>query len=255
MATFDLLAVINLKSSYKKAADFMAERDYDCIFLPLPVAVESSFKPGLFKIKIKPSGQGILREPEDGQLIRAMQPLFEYLSRRKLKVHCYKADLDWSFSRDFTTQILLLTLRSKLQGIKVEDWIKLLAEEAIFAEEAICREAYLLSAKARAKNACLAGYGAGELKSSLEKMGHEVKVIKLDVSAAPLDKLRAEVKRKMKTGDEVSRELAEKLIAMHLKFTDLILEKGYEEAYKHWLEVVSEGLAEEVSEKGTSDRN
>ncbi len=241
MAFFDLLAVIDLKSSYKKAADWMAEKDYDCIFLPLPLAVESYIKLRRLDREVLLK-QNILREPEDSQLIKAMQPLFEYLKslskrKRTLEICCYKADLDWSFSQDFTTRILLLTLRSKLQGIKVEEWLKLLMDEAIFSEEAICREAYLLSAKAMARNACIAGSDAEELKFSLEKLGHKVELIKLDISAAPLDKLRVEIKRKVRCKGEVSREVAEKLIAMHLKFTDLILEKGYEEAYQLWCEL------------------
>ncbi|MEM2925382.1 MAG: hypothetical protein QXJ68_06795 [Methanocellales archaeon] len=245
MAVFDLLAIINLKSSCEKATSWLIDRNYDCIFLPLPVIIERYIKSGLERCKngldrevlLK---QRILREPEDAQLIRAMEPLFKYiynLYKKGVEIHCYKADLDWSFSHDFATQFLLLTLRSKLQGIKVEEWLKLLEEEAIFIEETLYRDAYLLSAKARATNACITTYGAEELKISLEKIGHKVELIKLDTSATPLDKLRAEVKRKLKYGEEVSRELAEKLIAMHLKFTDLILEKGYEEAYQNWLKM------------------
>jgi hypothetical protein len=236
MAAFDLLAVIDLKISYKKAVDWIAKRSYDCIFLPLPVIIEGYIKRLNGEVLLK---QNILREPEDAQLIRVMQPLFEYLSRMRIKMYCYKANLDWTFSHDFATQILLLTLRSKLLGIKVEEWLKLLVDEVTFMEEAVYREAYLLSAKARAnkKNICIAGFGAEGLKFYLEKMGHKVDLITLDTSIAPLDKLRAEIKRKLKCGEEVSRELVEKLIAMHLKFIDLILEKGYEEAYQLWCEM------------------
>jgi len=65
-------------------------------------------------------------------------------------------------------------------------------------------------------------------------LGFHVKEIIVDEPCKPLDILGARIKREILYGEYVDEEEVRALVEEHLNFVDMIIELGYEAAYKSW---------------------
>ncbi|HDM36922.1 MAG TPA: hypothetical protein ENG09_06760 [Candidatus Syntrophoarchaeum butanivorans] len=73
-----------------------------------------------------------------------------------------------------------------------------------------------------------------EIEEYLRGKGFEVVRRDVDLSCTPLDMLRSMIREEVLEGKMVPDETVRRLVEYHLRFTDLILEKGREEAYRMW---------------------
>lgn len=238
------IITINTSYSKSKAVDILKKGGYDCLFLDFGRNQESFIRsiaegadPHAAVALMK--DLGLVKEPEETQAYRAAQPLFECLPSldvRAPRIYCYKEDATLVLSRDIAVQILLLTVKARVGKIKAEEWKEVLKEDLFHEQEAAEVEASYIAERAGTRNICM---GASEvLVSSLAGSGFHVTELVLDQPCKPLDMLAEKLKRELLLGECVPDEEVERLVKEHVRFVDLILELGYDEAYKTWSRMV-----------------
>jgi hypothetical protein len=101
---FVVMVVDNLTISYLNAINFLKGKKYDSLFLDFPVPAETAFrimyygaswKEGIETLK----AEGLIRDPEDSQMILATRPLFEYLQDVSIDLFCYRDALYYDLLR------------------------------------------------------------------------------------------------------------------------------------------------------------
>ncbi|MFQ5711596.1 MAG: hypothetical protein ACE5GD_07430 [Candidatus Geothermarchaeales archaeon] len=250
MTRITILSTINLKTSNKKAVAFLRREGCDNLFLDFPRDQEKHIRS--LALGIPPQeviqrlrDEGLIREPEDTQRYRAAEPLFDYLPHMSPEtgIYCFGDPVYHRASGRMMGEILVLTWRSKLMGIKIDEWVRALGEELRLRVGCAEREAEAIAARARGASVCV---GASEdIGSHLEERGFRVEFVELDRSYSPLDVLRGKMWEAMLSGDEVPDETVEKLVRYHIKFTDLIMSSHtFEEAYRRWVEKYSREIDE-----------
>jgi len=90
---FAVIVVDNLTSSYLNAINFLKGKKYDSLFLDFPVSAETAFRAISYGTSWKEEiealkDEGLIRDPEDSQMILAARPLFEYLQYMSVDVFC-----------------------------------------------------------------------------------------------------------------------------------------------------------------------
>ena len=72
------------------------------------------------------------------------------------------------------------------------------------------------------------------LLTSLSGLDFQVNEIVVDKPCKPLDILGEKIKHEIMEGEEVKEEEVRELVGDHLRFVGMIMEKGYEGAYRMW---------------------
>ncbi len=76
-----------------------------------------------------------------------------------------------------------------------------------------------------------------ELLTALSGFNFRVKEIVVDKPCKLLDILAEKIKREIMEGEVVKEEEVRELVGDHLRLVEMIMEKGYEEAYRMWQRV------------------
>ncbi len=173
-----------------------------------------------------------LKELEDVQDYRALRPLFEFLPYSDVEVYCYKEDASVVLSRDAAVRMLILTMKAKIGKIEIKEWRKIIEDEIYNEIGSAESEASYIAERAGGRSICIDG--SEELMNSLSDLRFEVEEMILDRPCKPLDILGHKIKREILYGEVVSDEEIKSFIESHLRFVDMIIEMGYEEAYKTW---------------------
>jgi hypothetical protein len=233
-----ILGTVNTKSSKQKAMEWLKAKRKKVLFLNLPIDQEAYIKEiaeGIDWRKVLQSMKedGLIKEPEDVQSYRALEPVFEGLPLID-NVFCFRDPLYHDFCREVSREILILTFRARLGNINIEEWKKIIEEEVRFGVECSKREAEYICRRLQDDNICIDA--CKDVESFLRKKGHEIERIELDKPCKPLDILREKIRREIIFGEEISNEDIKRLIQDHLVFTDLIIKEGFEEACRSWQE-------------------
>ncbi|RZN66656.1 MAG: hypothetical protein EF807_08255 [Candidatus Methanolliviera hydrocarbonicum] len=67
-----------------------------------------------------------------------------------------------------------------------------------------------------------------------EEKSLDARSVEIDRSYLPLDILREEIKEEILGGVNVSDKMMKRFIDYQLRFTDIIIENGFEDAYRIW---------------------
>ena len=217
---FAVIVVDNLTSSYLNAINFLKGKKYDSLFLDFPVSAETL------------KAEGLIRDPEDSQMILAARPLFEYLQYMSVDVFCYRDTLHYDLLRKLDGDMFALTASSKIFGIKASRWLSLM-EDLIHTEiESIDKDGNYIIENAGEENVVFGGEGLAE---HLFNRGYDVETIIIDQSFKPLDLLKRIVTQALKEGKEVPFKVVDDFVKEHLSFVDLIIQsESYEDAYVLW---------------------
>ncbi|MDD1751618.1 MAG: hypothetical protein LUQ38_00825 [Methanotrichaceae archaeon] len=232
-----MIVVDNLTSSYLNAINFLKGKKYDSLFLDFPVSTEAAFRAISYGASWKEEiealkDEGLIRDPEDSQMILAAQPLFEYLQYISVDVFCYRDTLYYDLLRKLAGNMFALTASSKIFGIKASRWLSLM-EDWIFIEiERIDKDGNYVIENAGEENVVFGGEGLAE---HLFNRGYDVETMIIDQSFKPLDLLKRIVTQALKEGKEVPIKVVDDLVKEHLSFVDLIIQsESYEDAYVLW---------------------
>ncbi|VUT25623.1 MAG: hypothetical protein MOIL_01141 [Candidatus Methanolliviera sp. GoM_oil] len=234
MTKIIVLETINLKSSIEKAIVWL---DGKTIFLDLPTDVESYIK----EIIQGANYQGVLQYMEDVGLIkveekrkyRAYEPIFEYIYKNRPIVHCYEDPTHHYLSMDTADEIFVLTAKGRLGWIDLGRWRRVLEDEIKLGIEYLEVEGEFICNRIKGDGVCI---GSSDLKDYLKKRGLDARSVEIDRSYLPLDILREEIKEEILGGEKVSDKTMKRFIDYHLRFTDIIIENGFEDAYQIWKE-------------------
>lgn len=237
------LVTVETEYSKMKAAKVIEDIVIDSLFLQLPVEWQNlvdemvkGTKP-VKKILDDAIDSGVIKVPEDSHIVKAYRPLFEImpnLYRRGVKVYCFQDKATHEAISDIVDEILLLTIRAKLGRIEARKWRALLEEEARIELDLMEKcSAYILS-KAKSKN--LGVDLSSEILEDLKVKGFLIYEITLDKPSKPLDLLKHRIKQGLLKGKEVSDEEIVYYVKEHVRFTELIMRYGFDEAYRIWAE-------------------
>ena len=234
------IITINTGYSKGKAVDILKKGGYECLFLDFGRNQESFIRniaqgadPGLAVEMMK--DLGLVKEPEETQDYRAAKPLFECLPSLEVSasnLYCYKEDASLILSSDVAVRILLLTAKARVGRVEAEEWKEVMRDDIYNEIEAAEGEANYIVERAGKTNICMGA--SEELVTSLSGSGFRVEEIVVDPPCKPLDLFATKIKMEMLKGEVVREEEVERLVEDHLRFVDLILERGYDEAYKTW---------------------
>lgn len=242
MASFTILSTVNTLDSKRKAAEWLKEKEYDTLFLDFPMEIEGFIK----DIALGADSEHILKHlkdlelikgPEDERIYRVSRPLLDLVSENggsNVEVYCYLDPLSGSFDHEVASVIMALTARAKLGKVDLGEWRDLLRDQVQLEIKCADREGRYLDKRAKEVNMCLDA--SNEVKTYLRNLGYDVSEVSIDKSCKPLDILRGKVKEEFTKGVKVPDEEFSHFINDHLTFTELIIEKNYEEAYKIWKE-------------------
>ncbi len=253
MESLTLLSTINLESSNRKAVNFLERKGCDNLFLDFPRDQEIHIRSIALGIPPKEVVQqlrdcGLIKDPEDTQKYRAAAPIFDYLScmSPETGIYCFRDPLYYYLSRKMMGEILVLTYKTKLRGIRVDEWINVFEDEIMLRMRGVEREANIIADRAVGESICLGA--SKEFIPFLEGKGFTVELIELDRSYSPLDVLRIKLTRSTLQGEEPPRKMVARLVGYHLKFTDLIIDSlNFEKGYQSWKEKYSEEIDEILS--------
>jgi hypothetical protein len=237
-----ILTTVNTTRSKQRAVDWLEDRDYDCLFLDLPIDQEEFIREialgaGYTKVLRYMRNSGLIKEPEDVQFYRSYEPIFERLYKLNSEIYCYRDVMHHSFSREIMSELLIMTLRAKLSRINVEEWRKVIEEEVKFEMKCAKREGSFIAQKARKNNVCIDANE--EVERYLKNKGYDVELIEINRSYKPLDVLKRRIREGMIYGEEISDETISKLVRDHIRFIDIIKEKNFEDAYQIWADYYS----------------
>ncbi|MCW3141509.1 MAG: hypothetical protein N2V72_04920 [Methanophagales archaeon] len=234
------LITINTSYSKEKATEILKRGGYDTLFMDFTRnqeafirAIAKGVEPELAMEHMK--DLGLVKEPEDTQDFRAAEPLFECLPSLELEdtnIYCYKEEASRILFRDIAVKVLILTAKAKLGKIEVEEWKEVMRDDIYNEFESAEGEAKYIADRAEKKNICLDA--SEELLSSLSGLGFRVKEIVVDKPCKPLDILGEKIKCEILGGDVVTEDEVIGLVRDHVRFVEMIIEKGYERAYWMW---------------------
>lgn len=240
MVRFTILYAINTMDSKRKAAEWLKEREYDTLFLNFPMEVEGFIK----DIALGAASGHILRQlkelgfikgREDEHRYEVSKPLLELVSGLSgSEVFCYIDPLSSPFYHEVSSEAAVLTAKAKRGKMDLREWKSLLREQAHLEIKCAQREGEYLAKRAKEENMCLSA--PREVKTFLENRGYEVSEVLIDKSRRPLDVLCGMIKDEIMGGLRVPDEEVKHLINDHVMFSELIVEKNFDEAYKIWKE-------------------
>jgi len=235
LARMRVLLTVETRSSKGRAARRL-DPSCRCLFLDLPM----DQTPYLRRLAEGEDPEGVVREmesrgkvriPEDLQELRALGPLLRTLPRG-VRIFGYRDPSSYRVSRETAEVLLRLTLKAKLGRIRAGEWKEVLRREVENRREAVGLEADFIASRAEEENACLDA--PPELISLLSERGFEMEVETVDPPCRPLDLLLSRVREEVLGGREVGEGEVEGLVREHLRFVDLVVERGYERAYELW---------------------
>jgi hypothetical protein len=236
LARMRVLLTVETRSSKQRAGSRL-EPSCECLFLDLPMDHTQYLRrmaegENPERVVREMESRGKVRIPEDLQELRALGSLLRVLSGREVRIFGYRDPSSYRISRETAEDLLRLTVRAKLGRIRVEEWKEVLRREVGNRREAAVLEADFIASRAGEENACLDA--PPELVSLLSERGFEMEVETVDPPCRPLDLLLSRVREEMLGGREVGEEEVKGLVREHLRFVDLVVERGYERAYELW---------------------
>lgn len=232
----EVLVTAETRSS-KGRAGLMLPPSCECLFLDLPMD-HTEYVGRMIggedpeKVVEEMERRGKVMIPEDLQELRALEGLLGVLRGRKIKVFGYRDLSSYRLSRETALALLRLTIRAKLGRIATTEWKEVLRREIQNRLQVAELEADFIASKAGEENACLDA--TPELVRLLSEWGFETEVRTVDPPCRPLDLLLGRVREEMFGGRKLEEEEVRELVREHLRFVDLVLEKGYERAYELW---------------------
>jgi len=164
-------------------------------------------------------------------IIRAIRKI----GRRGVNVYCYK---DYNYEKrihEITTEITILTAKSKIFGkINTEEWKRKIRERALLVDEALRVEARKIHAKSMGLSICISnptGYRLGEV---LSRMGDEVQVeeVMKNYYPTPLEEMEIKLRSMELSDDEIKEYVKE-----HLEYVEkyVLTSENIDQAYYRWL--------------------
>jgi len=236
LARMRVLLTVETRSSKRRAASRLGP-SCRCLFLDLPMDQTRYLRrlaegESPERVVGEMESRGKVRIPEDLQELRALDPLLRVLSGREVRIFGYRDPSSYRISRETAEDLLRLTVRAKLGRIRAGEWKEVLRREVESRLEAAGLEADFIASRAEEENVCLDA--PAELVSLLSERGFEMEVETVDPPCRPLDLLLSRVREERLGGREVGEEEVGGLVREHLRFVDLVVERGYERAYELW---------------------
>ncbi len=240
MAKITVLRTVNTWESRERAAEWLAQNKFDTFFLDLPMDLEGFIKDILLGADCKHMIQHmkdleLLRDPEDVRMYGMAEPILQVLcslDNSKVQVYCYLDPIVRSFASEAAEYIMALTKKAEGGEIDVKEWKELLKEGILLSMKVAESEGKYISKRAKAENVCL--NISDEAKNYLADLGYTVESIVLDKPCQPLDLLGLKLREELLGGRKVPDAEVRSLVADHVKFSNLVVEKDYEEAYNIW---------------------
>jgi len=223
--------------------EIVNSNDYDTLFLNLYEELEPHVKE-LSQGKIayedfakRISNSRIALQPVNSWLY-PLEPIIRAIrkiGRRGINVYCYK---DYKYEKrihEITTEITILTAKSKIFGkINVEEWKRKIKERALIVDEALKVEARKIHAKSMGLSICISnpsGYRLGEI---LSRMGNEVQVEEAMgcYYPTPLEEMEIKLRSMELSDDEIKKYVKE-----HLEYVEkyVLTSENIDQAYYKWL--------------------
>ncbi len=242
MASFTVLSTVNTMESKRKAAEWLKGKEYDTLFLDFSMEIEGFIK----DIALGADSEHIVRQLKELELINGQDDEHTYLVSKPLldlvselggsgvEIFCYIDPLARSFTHEAASMIMALTARAKLGKVDLSEWKDLFKDHVQLEIKSAEHEGKYLDKRAKEVNMCLDA--SSEVKTYLRNLGYDVSEVSIDESCKPLDVLRERIKDEFTKGIKVSDEEMMHFINDHLTFSELIVEKNYEEAYRIWKE-------------------
>ncbi|MDF2957159.1 MAG: hypothetical protein OD814_000781 [Candidatus Alkanophagales archaeon MCA70_species_1] len=230
---------VKTSSALMRAAQQLRElRGFKNIFLDLPAGHEEFVRRMVRgewdyeQVLSEMATRGIMK-PGETRTYEASKYLFEGLRNLDCEVYCYEHPRHHDLKLKLMDDILLETFRSKIRGIDVEEWRRILADYILLGAEFSKKEGKYIAWMAEDGDVCL--NLSEDIIEYLKSEGFEISVISIENSRKPLDILAARLRREILYGEKVSDDVVRRLVSEHIKFIDLVLkENGFESAYEKW---------------------
>jgi len=158
--------------------------------------------------------------------------LFEGLRGLDCEVYCYEHPRHHDLRLKLVEDVLLETFRSKIRGIDVEEWRRILTDYILLDVEFSKKEGKYIAQMAEDGDVCL--NLSEDIIEYLKSEGFEVSVISIESSRKPLDVLAARLRREILYGERVPDDVVRRLVGEHIRFIDLVLKEDFERAYERW---------------------
>jgi len=194
---------------------------FDCLFIDLP----SDFEPYLRRENLEEVA-GI----EYIQYVRILKPFLKL--NPAIDLYCYKDVEHCIHANHNTVELAKLILRAKLGRIDVKEWKKIIHDDIRIHREFAEYEAMYIIERAKERNACI---NANEgIMDILESEGFVLEEVWLSKFNRPIDRLYELVNMEL-SGGEIRECVYSQVIKEHIEFVEDVIEKGYEEAVKEWV--------------------
>lgn len=240
-----IITAPNLKLPNIKISEYIVEvGGYDTILLNLYEELEEEVrllvngKIGFEEFMNNISRNKIIPQPVESWFY-PIEPIIRALQRVKkaknLEIHCYR-DLNCGRKlHEISTEILILTAKSKIfKKINFKDWKRILELRIMLKRKMLEIEANKVHSRIKGLSLCIAGLYGRKLGEILSKMGRKVEIEEVmeEYYLTPLEELEVKLERGFIDDDEIERYVKE-----HLKYIEnyVLNSENIDEAYFKWL--------------------
>ncbi len=227
-----LSSVGTTEAKTKVAKRIFEERFFTTsVFLPLPPELGNMLieKENFSLENFEAKEESTLEKP----FLEPYKPILRTLKHLYLNVQCFMNNQHFHSLKKVLEEIFLLTFRSRVGGIQVDKWRKVISKKVLVDYYCGREEADFVKDHIDGRVICvdLGESGVEKLKNEGFKVKNEV----VEESLKPLDLLEWKIKEEIFFGKEINDEEVKKLVSLHLKFIDYVLEsRNFDEAYQKW---------------------
>ena len=181
------------------------------------------------------SDLGVIRLPEDAQVVRSWRPFLEGIwdLAGEREVHCFRDPFSFSHQRQIALDLASESIKARLGHLDIAAWKELLREDIHLSISDSALEAEVLARSAGDEVACVDL--SAETEQILAREGFQVRRVMIDGDELPLSKLKREMLILESEGEEVPDSLLEQGIMEHLDFLKVLLSANtFDEACLIW---------------------
>jgi hypothetical protein len=226
--------------SKERALELLEHLEWEELHLRLP----SDWKDGLEALKEgfdldsvveEMHDLGVVRLPEDAQLVRSWKPFLEGIwdLAGEREVHCFRDPISFSHQRQIALDLATESIKARLGHLNITAWNELLREDAYLSITDSVSEAKIIAKSAGEEVACVDL--SAETEEILTREGFQVHRVVIEGDQLPLSRLKREIILLESRGEDVPDSLVEQGIKEHLEFLEVLLSaKTFDEACLIW---------------------
>lgn len=178
---------------------------------------------------------GLVRLPEDAQLVRSWRPFLEGIwdLAGEREVRCFQDPISFSHQRQIALDLVSESIKARLGHLDLRAWKELLREDIHLLKSDSAKEARIIARSAGEEVACVDL--SVETEEILAREGFQVHRVVIEGDQLPLSKLKREIILLESKGEEIPDSLVEGGVREQLEFLNVLLSaKTFDEACLVW---------------------